>query len=220
MAPLGLDQREQHRPQLDRLRTGHDGVLTGWAFGSRPGTSVALRPRVLGLGLGHVLTRSFAGLVSSSAARAASCPLVDLGHGCHRQLGDDVEPIGCLVVGEAGATHRPEVTQIRRRGGRRRHHEGHTDLPEDGVGHPHHRDLVDAGLLAQDGLDLGGVHVVSAPDVHLRHPPDEPQIAVVTDDAQITRGDPALGVEHGPGGDRVEQPSRGAVADVAAHHRL
>ena len=180
-----------------------------WRGGRSPAASPGRRrsPRVLGLG--HV-RHSLLHCAWSRARRRAppASRLSILAIGVTGSSHHKVEPVGRLVVGEP----RP----ARGAGGRRargdavghgRNHEGDADLAQDGVGRPHHRHLGHAGQLAEHRLDLGGVHVVAAPDVHLRHPAHQPEVAVGADPAEVAGGDPALGVEHRAGGGGVDAAS-------------
>ena len=95
------------------------------------------------------------------------------------------------------------------------------------VGSGHHRDLGHALHVGQQLLDLGGAHVLAAPDDDVLQPVGDGQVAVGVDDADVAGVEPAvlvdrLGRERGVGvaGEAVgatgEDLARLADADVVA----
>ncbi len=70
--------------------------------------------------------------------------------------------------------------------------EGDDVLAEDRVRGTHHGDLLDGFVLHQRMLDVGGVHVVAAPDDDVLRSADDVEVAVAVELAEITRDQPAV----------------------------
>src|ERR1700730_3953467 len=103
--------------------------------------------------------------------------------------------MGRLVVGERGATMRTQLLENGPRPGDG-DDEREADLAEDAIGNADDCYLSDAGILGQHALDLGGIDVVAAADVHVTLAADQRQVAVLVEKAGVARGEPALIVEH------------------------
>ena len=88
------------------------------------------------------------------------------------------------------------------------HDERHPDLAEAFVGDADHRDLRDPRVPQQQVLDLGRVRVEAADDEHVLDAPDDAQVAVGVERAEVAGVQPSVGVDRGRG--------RFGVVEVAA----
>jgi hypothetical protein len=90
------------------------------------------------------------------------------------------------------------------------HDVGHRPLAEHVVDRADHRGRADAGLREQDLFDLPGVDLLPAPVDHVVGPPDEEQVAVLVQVAEVAGVQPAVIV------DRAGPPAGGVRGDHAA----
>ena len=92
------------------------------------------------------------------------------------------------------------------------HDERLRDFAEAFVGNADHGDLRDARMAQHQVLDLGGIRVEPADDEHVLDAPDDAQVAVGVDRAEVAGVQPTVGVDRGRG--------RFRVVEISARHRL
>src|SRR5689334_2633040 len=107
---------------------------------------------------------------------AAEVGLEDLPGGVSRQLADEVDVARELERGEPWAQPGAELIGPSH-GALGEYQPGRAGLAPPLVGHADDRGLGHVGMLVEHVLDLGGVHVLAAADVHVLDPVDDPDPA-------------------------------------------
>src|SRR5207248_6164801 len=115
--------------------------------------------------------------------------LLDLAGRVARQLVEEGDPAGHLVVGEALREERTQLLDVEHLPGCG-DDEGGQVLTQHLVGHADYRRLENGSVLEEGVLDIGGVDVVAAPDDDLLRPADDVEIAVLVEPAEITGMEP------------------------------
>src|SRR5690606_644115 len=146
-----------------------------------------------------------AGGSRGSAQRGAE----NLAGGRLGDLVDEDDLLGALVAGQPGLAVGDEVVLLHRAAGGDDDERLHR-LPRVGVGHADHGGLLDAGVLEEDLLDLGGEHVEAGHDDEVLDPVDKVEVPVVVHDGDVAGVEPPVVVEGAGGGLRV--------APVAGEH--
>ncbi len=132
------------------------------------------------------------------AVRCRTGPELVLDHlpgGVPGQGVDEVPPPGHLVAGEELQGVLAELVGSRLHT-RTEGHEGHDVLAEDRVLDADHGHLVDGRVRLDGVLDVGRVDVVAAPDDDVLAPPDDVEVAVLVEAAEVAGDQPA--VDPGP----------------------
>ncbi len=125
---------------------------------------------------------------SQSSCRVAPCPARC---GATRRRSG---PPGPLVRREVTCGQGEQVVGLGRWITGRHDHRDHELTPFVGR-FAHHRDLGDAGVREQHVLDLARVHVEAARDDELLGSPDDAEVAVVIELADVAAAEPSVGVE-------------------------
>src|SRR5439155_7246323 len=108
------------------------------------------------------------------------------------EVGDDLDAIGRLVVGEVLAAPGLQLVGGGRVGGIGGRDEGDADLADHGRGYSDHRDALDARMQREHVLHFERVHVVAAADVHLGDAPAQLEVAVVAETTEVAGEDPSV----------------------------
>ena len=219
VAAPGLDQGDEHRPQLDRLGAGDDGVLARRAFGSL-GRPSLLAPPLASVSVMCSLAPSLAwsrarrlappahACRSSPSGSPAAPPQGRAGPGpCSRPAacptrGAQVVETGGAAPGPAGTTKATPIS------------------PSTGSGAPTTATWATPGTSPSTASTSAG-YTLYPPRMYISDTrPTRRRLPSVTDGTEIAGGDPALGVEHRRAWRRGRAAvARGEVADVAAQHR-
>src|SRR3954447_7679222 len=109
-----------------------------------------------------------------------------------RQLVDDAHLLGVLVAGQAPGDGLVDGVRTDVRAWRR-YDEGPADRAPFRIGNADDRHLGDVGVLQQEALDLGRVHVLAARLVHVLHAVDEVVEAFVVAAGHVAGAEPAVG---------------------------
>ena len=145
------------------------------------------------------LTTSLVACVASKSYSSGSLNLFPylvfeyLPEGVARQVIDEHHLAGLLEAGQVLAAEARHLL-----GGEAwvfAHHDGDHAFPELGVGQTDNGHLGDPWATFDHILDLAGVDIIAAADYELLGPPAYGEVAVLTDETEIPRGEPALFVE-------------------------
>src|SRR4029453_9805084 len=132
------------------------------------------------------------GAVMASVCRAGPQLVLDhLARGVHRQLGEDHDGAGHLVVGHlvpAPGQDRRAAVRVAGAG----HDERHAHLAQPFVRDADHRGLGHVGGAQEAVLDLGRVGVEAADNEHGLGPAHDAQAAALVHDAEVAGAQPAL----------------------------
>src|SRR3954471_9975928 len=136
-----------------------------------------------------------------------------------REVVDEPELLGPLLAGEAGGGEvRPHRLQVDGRGAGKQPHERTPVLSEPCVRRGDDRGLRHPGYAQEQLLDLGGAHVLTAPDDDVLLPVGDREVTLLVEHADVATHVPAV-VDEGGGGERwigVPREAVGAPAEDLA----
>ena len=101
--------------------------------------------------------------------------------------------LGILYGARLARAHRFQLGRVDRSPSRARPHHGDGLFAPAAVGHPHHGDLGDVGMVDEDGLDLDGEDVLAPRDDHLLEPARHAQVAPLVHRHQVPGAQPPAG---------------------------